>query len=122
MLGGPLVRNKTFFFVRITHGGEDPAHVHAHRSDAAAAAGDFSQTRNASGQVMTIYNPFDTFVNAQGNIERRPFPGNVIPASMLDPIALKALAYFPLPNVPSTSITDTNNWFGQGFPRISTGR
>ena len=77
--------------------------------------GDFSQTRNAAGQVMTIYNPFDTFVNAQGNLERRPFPGNVIPSSMMDPIALKALAYFPLPNTPSTSITDTNNWFGQGI-------
>ena len=34
---------------------------------------------------------------------------------MLDPIALKALAYFPLPNTPSTSITETNNWFGQGI-------
>ena len=77
--------------------------------------GDFSETRNAAGQVMTIYNPFDTFVNAQGNLERRPFPGNRIPASMMDPIALKALAYFPLPNTPSTSITDTNNWFGQGI-------
>ena len=64
---------------------------------------------------MTIYNPFDTFVNAQGNIERRPFPGNVIPASMMDPIALQALAYFPLPNTESTSITGTNNWFGQGI-------
>ena len=64
---------------------------------------------------MTIYNPFDTFVNAQGNIERRPFPGNVIPASMMDPIALQALAYFPLPNVQSTSVTGTNNWFGQGI-------
>ena len=41
---------------------------------------------------MTIYNPFDTFINAQGNLERRPFPGNVIPSSMLDPIALRAAA------------------------------
>ncbi len=28
---------------------------------------------------MTIYNPFDTFTNAAGNIERRPFPDNKIP-------------------------------------------
>ena len=34
---------------------------------------------------------------------------------MMDPIALKALAYFPLPNAASTSITETNNWFGQGI-------
>ena len=83
---------------------------------------EISRRRGTLGQVMTIYNPFDTFVNAQGNLERRPFQGNVIPASMLDPIALKALAYFPLPNTPSTSITETNNWFGQGFPRASTAR
>ena len=72
---------------------------------------------------MTIYNPFDTFVNAQGNLERRPFPGNRIPSSMMDPIALKALSYFPLPNTASTSITDTNNWFGQGIsPGLSIAR
>jgi hypothetical protein len=34
---------------------------------------------------------------------------------MMDPIALRALAHFPLPNVESTSITGTSNWFGQGI-------
>ena len=34
---------------------------------------------------MTIYNPFDTFTNAAGNIERRPFPGNIVPENMMDP-------------------------------------
>ena len=114
MLGGPLVRNKTFFFAMQWHTEASPLTSTRTVPTLLQRQGDFSQTRNAAGQVMTIYNPFDTFVNAQGNIERRPFPGNVIPASMLDPIAL-ALAYFPLPNVPSTSITETNNWFGQGI-------
>ena len=118
VLGGPLVRNKTFFFVLVrVHGGENPHTSTRTVPTLLQREGDFSQTKNASGQVMTIYNPFDTFVNAQGNIERRPFPGNVIPAGMLDPIALKALAYFPLPNVPSTSVTETNNWFGQGISK-----
>ena len=44
---------------------------------------------------MTIYNPFDTFVNAQGNIERRPFAGNIIPQNMLDPIALQGAGLLP---------------------------
>ena len=64
---------------------------------------------------MTIYNPFDTFVNAQGNIERRPFPGNRIPPSMIDPIALTGAGLLPAAELDSTSITDTNNWFGQGI-------
>ena len=33
---------------------------------------------------------------------------------MMDPIALKMLSYFPLPNQAGT-ITDTNNWFAQGI-------
>ncbi len=116
VLGGPLVKNKTFFFVTYEYT-QSKSPLSSTRSvpTLLQRQGDFSETRNAAGQVMTIYNPFDTFVNAQGNLERRPFPGNRIPPSMMDPIALKALAYFPLPNTTSTSITDTNNWFGQGL-------
>ena len=68
---------------------------------------------------MTIYNPFDTFTNAAGNIERRPFPGNKIPKNMLNPMALKALSYLPAPQSAGSAFTNTNNWFGQGI-NIST--
>ena len=74
--GRPADQEQDLFLrdVRV-HGGEEPAHVHRTVPTLLQRQGDFSQTRNAAGQVMTIYNPFDTFVNAQGNLERRPFRG-----------------------------------------------
>jgi hypothetical protein len=116
VVGGPLVRNKTFFFVTYQYTkSKNPLSQTMTVPTLLQRQGNFSQTRNSAGQVMTIYNPFDTFINAAGNLERRPFPGNVIPSQLMDPIALKALSYFPLPNQPGTPVTETNNWFEQGI-------
>ncbi|MCC7153133.1 MAG: TonB-dependent receptor [Bryobacterales bacterium] len=67
--------------------------------------GDFSKLTNASGQPMTIYNPFDCTANCDTNPVRSPFPGNKIPASMLNPIALNVTKYMPLPNRPAPAGT-----------------
>ena len=74
--GGPIVRDRTFFFLS-TEGYYDEllGNTTVRLPSAAEASGDFS----ASGR--TIYDPLD--VDAAGN--RRPFPGNVIPAERLDP-------------------------------------
>src|SRR5688572_25771972 len=83
VFGGPLMRNKTFFFVTYEYTEQkNPLSSTRTVPTLLERQGDFSQTRNAAGQVMTIYNPFDTFVNAAGNIERRPFPNNRIPTSI----------------------------------------
>ena len=49
--------------------------------------GDFSEI------ATPIRNPFT----------RQPFAGNIIPQSMLSPIALELLQYYPLPNMPGTA-------------------
>ncbi len=54
-------------------------------------AGNFSQDVNNLGTAITIKNPFSTPVNA-------PFPGNIIPASLISPIAQHIIQYYPLPN------------------------
>ena len=61
VFGGPLIRNKTFFFVTYENT-ESKSPLSSTRTvpTLLQRQGDFSQTRNAAGQVMTIYNPFDT--------------------------------------------------------------
>ena len=63
--------------------------------------GDFSKLTNSVGQRVTIYNPFDSTLDSSGNAIRQPFPNNVIPKNMLNPIALAVTQYMPLPNQPS---------------------
>jgi hypothetical protein len=116
VVGGPVIRNKTFFLASWEYTkAKSPFSQTYTFPTLLQREGDFSQTFNSSGQLMQIYDPFDTFTNAAGNIERRPFAGNIIPKNRMDPVAQKALSYFPKPNQASTSITQTNNWFNEGI-------
>jgi hypothetical protein len=84
-MGGPVARNKTFFFgdfegFRSTQGVTFVSTV----PTAKMRAGDFSELSTI------LYDPTTT--------PRTPFSGNVIPAGRLDPIAVKYMALYPLPN------------------------
>lgn len=59
--------------------------------------GDFSKLVNSTGQKITIYDPF-TSTDGGVAVPRTPFPGNVIPANRINPIALAVTKYMPLPN------------------------
>jgi len=81
--------------------------------------GDFSQTFNPNGSLAAIYNPFTTR-SVNGQFIRDPFPGNVIPQNMLDPVALKLMSYYPQPNRPGNPVTGANNFAGTaGLPTDS---
>jgi hypothetical protein len=86
-LGGPVFKDKTVLLVqyRRLQATQHPQQ-RADAADAAERAGDFSQTRNSSGQLITIYDPLTTRT-VNGVIVRDPFPGNMIPAtgSVLSP-------------------------------------
>ncbi|MBI3679673.1 MAG: TonB-dependent receptor [Acidobacteria bacterium] len=116
VLGGPIVKNKTFFFTDYEYTkSKSPLSYTATFPTLEQLQGDFTQTRFPDGRLITIFNPFDTFTNASNVVERRPFPGNAIPRSMIDPISTKAMAFFPKPNQVTNAITNTNNWFEQGI-------
>jgi hypothetical protein len=51
--------------------------------------GDFSQTFDLNGKLITINDPLNG---------KTPFPGNVIPANRINPLGQAILKFFPLPN------------------------
>ena len=101
-LGGPVKRGTTFFFgswERTRQLTSEP--IVSTVPTRLNRAGDFSGLRNSAGQPIAIYDP----------ATRLPFEGNVIPPGRLDPVALAALQYFPLPNRDGT-IANANNHVG----------
>jgi hypothetical protein len=100
--GGPAVQGRTFFFgswERTRQITSEP--VVSTVPTLLNRIGDFSDLRSSTGQPVIIYDP----------ATRQAFEGNVIPRERLDPVALAALQYFPLPNQPGTS-TNANNYVG----------
>ncbi len=68
---------------------------------AAERRGDFSALL-ALGPEYQIYDPATITPSGNGRFTRSPLPGNIIPASRLDPIAQKLISYYPLPNLTGT--------------------
>jgi len=112
-LGGPIVKDKTFFFVdyqgtRRRVGKNFLGFV----PTPAQRAGDFTGSPQ-------IYNPFSTQQDTLGNVTRDPFlcdapghaapvlpggnqasgtPCNIIPAALIDPVAAQMVELYPQPN------------------------
>ncbi|MGC4080610.1 MAG: hypothetical protein QM736_00455 [Vicinamibacterales bacterium] len=96
--GGPLLKNRTFFWFSTDNYTQLGTRNNVLTLPTALErAGDFSQTRNAAGQLITIYYPLTTRLNAAGQYVRDPFPGNVIPADRINPVARAILSAVPVP-------------------------
>jgi hypothetical protein len=110
-IGGPVVRNRTFFFF----------YYDGLRASTAVSTvvsvptliqrkGDFSQTYNSLRQLITIYDPQSTVTNAAGTASTRtPFAGNVIPTGRFDSVSTRMLALLPSPNTAGNAVTGANN-------------
>jgi hypothetical protein len=110
-LGGPILRNRSFFFYNLDAFVERRGVVRTRAVPLAEwRTGDLSgvqrQQNSPAGPVaqpLVIYDP-DTE-------QRQPFPGNRLPANRLDAVALKAISYVPLLNrAPDNPITQGGNW------------
>ncbi|MBS1809750.1 MAG: carboxypeptidase regulatory-like domain-containing protein [Acidobacteria bacterium] len=76
--------------------------------------GDFSQLRNANGDLIRVYDPATTRANPNGQgFLRDQFPNNIIPTNRLDPVSVNILRFYPLPNrTPDNAASNLNNYFG----------
>jgi hypothetical protein len=124
-ISGPIVHNRTFFM-----GGYQGFHENIPFPSTATVptdlwrVGDFSQTLNSSGQLITIYDPLTTRPDPAhpGSFIRTPFSGNRIPADRISPVAAALLAVMPRQNA-AGDITGSNDYIASpntGFYRYNS--
>src|SRR6185312_8838848 len=128
-IGGPVIipkvyhgKDRTFFMFSYEHYNDSkPLPALGSVPTPLQRTGDFSQTYNASGQLITIYDPNTTRPNPNFDSSqpvsadnpqylRDAFEGNIIPQDRLNQVALNVMNDIPLPNSPGDPITKLNNW------------
>jgi outer membrane receptor protein involved in Fe transport len=118
-LGGPAYLPKLYngknrsFFMWGYEGIHDsrPRHDDATNSvpTPAMKTGDFSALLKVNSSYQ-VYNPFTRTGPVNGRYTAQPFPNNIIPPSLFNPVGKAILAYYPNPSSPDTANPDgTNN-------------
>ena len=113
LLGGPIVKNKTFFFV--DYEGTKEFTADTAQSTVVTPAerrGDFTSSffNNRPTQI------FDPATYNATTRARQPFANNIIPASRIDPVAAKVASFSPDPNRDSI----LNNYFSNPTSTANT--
>ena len=104
-VGGPIARNRTFYFANVeANPFQVPSPATLTVPTEKMRNGDFSDLL-ALGSQYQIYDPATTrpHPTIAGRFIRDPFPGNVIPAGRISPVAKNILGFYPLPNQAGTS-------------------
>src|SRR4030095_4658988 len=108
-VGGPIRRNRTFWFFNTESVRQNvPRTAFYTAPTELQRQGDFSQSFDRNNALMVIYDPFSTRQNGTANV-RDPFVGNRIPATRLDPVAVRVMKDFPGPNTAGVQFSGTNN-------------
>ena len=94
-IGGPILRNKTFFFADY-----QSLRIHSATTSILSEPTPAMRVGGFSGYPAVLYDPRTW--NAANNT-RTPFPENSIPPSEIDPIARNLLATIPFPNLAGVS-------------------
>ena len=127
-IGGPVFipklingKNKLFFFF-----GYAGFKINEYRQSyatfptAAMRSGDFSALLNINATNYQIYNPYSAAPDPtrSGHIARTPFPGNIVPTSLIaNPVYKFYSRYLPLPNaLPASNLQPTNDFVVYSSP------
>ncbi len=106
--GGPIVRNKTFWFASYEgHRIRQARYASASVPTAAMWEGDFSNAVTRAGEFIAIYDPFSTRPDGT----RDPYPGNRIPSTQFHPFrdAMRSVTPEPMgPNAAGNPFLEEN--------------
>jgi hypothetical protein len=106
-IGGPIKHDKLFFFLGVDYERDFTSQTDFRTVPTQLQRdGDFSQTFDASGNLVPIYDP------ASSQTVRTQFPGNKIPTNRSDAVGVAALGYYPLPNATPLDPSGFDNWQG----------
>ena len=112
VIGGPIVRNKTFFFANMQW--QDWAMGTTESTNSiptpAMRRGDLSFPG-----IPPIFDPATTSTDAAGNVTRTPFLNNMVPTARISPASTKAMSFFPDPNFGSGIV---NNYTSSNAGRV----
>lgn len=106
--GGPIQKNKTFFFGDYQGTRRDQPQTYTSTIPTLAERS-MVETGDFAGLGTAIYNPFSASTNSKGQSVRALFPGNQIPPPMLDPVAVKLMTLLPAPTNPGRTNNFTYN-------------
>ncbi len=99
-LGGPIIRNKAFFFGSYEGGRRN---FLAGGITSLMVPTNAERSGNFSDWPYPIYDPSTSVVSGSPpTVTRTPFPNNIIPSSDINPVAQKLLSYYPNANINCT--------------------
>jgi hypothetical protein len=105
-IGGPIRKDRLFYFLSY-----DGRFLGQNAQNTFTVP--TSEMRDGNFSLVTKNGIYDPLTGNADGTGRTPFPGNIIPTSRLDSVALKMQGHVPLPNYGTAGAT-TTNYFATG--------